>query len=109
MSGMVMKCHSQAFNSSLDGLSLLIPAGWSADYAATRCETACTANATCVGFTLYMNGKTLNPRECTFRAGVGGCKNKPPLAGSTTRCYEKAADAVRTCIQSLQYCELHNN
>lgn len=42
-----------------------------------------------------MNGKSQTPRECTFRAGAGGTKNKPPLAGSTTRCYEKASDAVR--------------
>jgi len=42
-----------------------------------------------------MNGKTQTPRECTFRAGAGGTKNKPPMAGSTNRCYEKASDAVR--------------
>lgn len=83
----------EAFNSSLDGRSLLVPAGWSADYAAMRCEAACTGNTTCVGFTLYMVGKTEVPHECTFRAGAGGTRNKPPSAGATTRCYEKASDA----------------
>ena len=46
-----------------------------------------------------MNGTSETPRECTFRAGAGGTESKPPLAGSTTRCYEKASDAVRVCAR----------
>jgi ABC-type multidrug transport system ATPase subunit len=81
---------ANVFNTSLDGLCPLVPAGWDAAHAASQAEAVCTAaGRSCAGFTLYMHGKTQIPREACFRTD---CSSKPASPGSTTRCFVKWQD-----------------
>lgn len=78
------------FQGGLDGVCPLLPPGTATAEAVTKCETVCTADSGCVGFTMYFNGSA--PKECCFR--TGSTSNKPVDPTSTARCYEKPGGVV---------------
>lgn len=91
------------FGAGLDGLCPITPTAWSTSDAVAACERVCSANDTCVGFTMYFhpnhnpnpnsnpnpnpNSNPTTTTSCCFR--TGSTANKPPDPTSTARCYEK--------------------